>query len=144
VCGEIDSPQTGTTLCDNGRTISYMPGDAGYRCFISKRAFDKGKHYIEVCSPYSLSLSLFCFFFFFGERTERADKRTHTTQVHFKTLREGYDKGERSSNTYGFGFANRTIYTLNGGSSYLSSNNVSRTLHTHTRARMKEWTCTDL
>jgi hypothetical protein len=64
--------------------------------------------------------------------------------VHFKTLREGYDKGERSSNTYGFGFANRTIYTLNGGSSYLSSNNVSRTLHTHTPALMKEWMCTDL
>lgn len=43
-----DTPQTGTTLSDNGRTISYLPGDAGYRCFISKRAFDKGKHYIEV------------------------------------------------------------------------------------------------
>lgn len=88
--GWDDTPQTGTTLSDNGRTISYLPGDAGYRCFISKRAFDKGKHYIEV---------------------------------HFKTLKEGFDKGVRDSNTYGFGLANRTIYTINGGSSYLSSNN---------------------
>jgi hypothetical protein len=88
--GWDDTPQTGTWLSDNGRTISYMPGESGYRCFISKKAFDKGKHYIEV---------------------------------HFKTLAAGYAKGVLDSNTYGFGFGNRTIYTLNGGSSYLSSNN---------------------
>jgi hypothetical protein len=51
--------------------------------------------------------------------------------VHFKTLKEGFDKGVRDSNTYGFGLANRTIYTINGGSSYLSSNNV-RPTHTTT------------
>jgi hypothetical protein len=111
--GFADTPQTGTTLTDNGRTISYLPGDAGYRCFISKRAFDKGKHYIEV-PIHLLSLS----------SSPSSSSSPHTPQVHFKTLKEGFDKGVRDSNTYGFGLANRTIYTINGGSSYLSSNNV--------------------
>jgi hypothetical protein len=88
--GWDDTPQFGTILSESGRTISYLPGDQGYRCFISKKAFNNGTHYIEV---------------------------------HFKTLVDGFYKGVPHSNTYGFGIGNHEIYTINGGSSYLASNN---------------------